>query len=379
MAKSISVRDEDENSNRLFTPRRSRTLAVLVALLVGLVVCTFLTVPFLPALTWALVLAVMFQPLHRRVKSRFRYPDAAAAATVAIRRVKSRFRYPDAAAAATVAIAVFVVAVPLTFMAERLVNEAAKGAKIIEEALRSGTWRDALANYPRLAPAVVWIETQLDLAGIAGSATSWLTNFSASFVRGSVAQIIDAVLTFYFLFYFMRDGRQVLAALKEHSPLSEQDMNRLFTRVHETVHAVVFGTVAVAAVQGAMGGLMFWLLGLPAPVVWGLAMGLLAVVPVLGAFIVWLPAALSLALSGEWGKALILAGWGAGVVATIDNLLYPIFVGDRLKLHTLTAFMSMIGGIIVFGSAGLVIGPVAFTVTLLLLDIWRQHNTEPRA
>ncbi|MDX0456602.1 AI-2E family transporter [Sinorhizobium medicae] len=359
MAKSISVRDEDENSNRLFTPRRSRTLAVLVALLVGLVVCTFLTVPFLPALTWALVLAVMFQPLHRRVKSRFRYPDAAAAATVAI--------------------AVFVVAVPLTFMAERLVNEAAKGAKIIEEALRSGTWRDALANYPRLAPAVVWIETQLDLAGIAGSATSWLTNFSASFVRGSVAQIIDAVLTFYFLFYFMRDGRQVLAALKEHSPLSEQDMNRLFTRVHETVHAVVFGTVAVAAVQGAMGGLMFWLLGLPAPVVWGLAMGLLAVVPVLGAFIVWLPAALSLALSGEWGKALILAGWGAGVVATIDNLLYPIFVGDRLKLHTLTAFMSMIGGIIVFGSAGLVIGPVAFTVTLLLLDIWRQHNTEPRA
>ncbi|PLU83170.1 AI-2E family transporter, partial [Sinorhizobium medicae] len=118
---------------------------------------------------------------------------------------------------------------------------------------------------------------------------------------------------------------------------------------------------------------------LPAPVVWGLAMGLLAVVPVLGAFIVWLPAALSLALSGEWGKALILAGWGAGVVATIDNLLYPIFVGDRLKLHTLTAFMSMIGGIIVFGSAGLVIGPVAFTVTLLLLDIWRQHNTEPRA
>ena len=357
MAKSVSVAEEKDAPERLLTPRRSRTLAILVALAVGLVVCYFLAVPFLPALTWALVLTVMFRPLHRRIEKRFRYPEAAAGATVAI--------------------AVFVVAVPLTFMAERLVNEAAKGAQIVEEAVRSGKWSDALANHPRLAPVVVWVETQLDLAGIAGSATSWLTNFSASFVRGSVAQIVDAILTFYFLFYFLRDGQQALGALKEYSPLSSQEMNRLFTRVNETVQAVVFGTVAVAAVQGAMGGLMFWLLGLPAPVVWGLAMGLLAVVPVLGAFIVWLPAALSLALGGEWGKALILVAWGAGVVATIDNLLYPIFVGDRLKLHTLTAFMSMIGGIIVFGSAGLVIGPVAFTVTLLLLEIWRRHNSNP--
>ncbi len=282
MTKSVSVGEEKHAPDRLLTPRRSRTLAILVALVVGLVVCYFLAVPFLPALTWALVLTVMFRPLHRRIEKRLRYPEAAAAATVAI--------------------AAFVVAVPLTFMAERLVNEAAKGAQIVEEAVRSGTWRDALANYPRLAPVVVWIETQLDLAGIAGSATSWLTNFSASFVRGSVAQIVDAILTFYFLFYFLRDGQQALGALKEYSPLSSQEMNRLFTRVNETVQAVVFGTVAVAAVQGAMGGLMFWLLGLPAPVVWGLAMGLLAVVPVLGAFIVWLPAALSLALGGRVGK-----------------------------------------------------------------------------
>lgn len=242
MTKSVSVGEEKHAPDRLLTPRRSRTLAILVALVVGLVVCYFLAVPFLPALTWALVLTVMFRPLHRRIEKRLRYPEAAAAATVAI--------------------AAFVVAVPLTFMAERLVNEAAKGAQIVEEAVRSGTWRDALANYPRLAPVVVWIETQLDLAGIAGSATSWLTNFSASFVRGSVAQIVDAILTFYFLFYFLRDGQQALGALKEYSPLSSQEMNRLFTRVNETVQAVVFGTVAVAAVQGAMGGLMFWLLGL---------------------------------------------------------------------------------------------------------------------
>ncbi len=356
MAKNVSAQAEREAPDQLLTARRSRAFVILVAIAAGIVVCYLLAVPFLPALTWALVLAIMFHPLHRRIAKNLRYPEIAAAATVAI--------------------AAFVVAVPLTFIAERLVNEAARGAQIVAEALRSGSWRDAIANYPRIGLILLWIETQLDLAGLAGNAATLLTNFSASLVRRSVAQIIDAVLTFYFLFYFLRDGREALNMLKNFSPLTSAEMNKLFLRVTETVHAIVFGTFAIAVVQGMLGGLMFWLLGLPSPLLWGLAMGLLAMVPVLGAFIVWIPAALSLALTGEWGKALILTVWGAGVVATVDNLLYPIFVGDRLKLHTMLAFMSMIGGIIVFGPAGLVIGPVIFTVTLLLLDIWREHNKE---
>ncbi|AFL49871.1 putative PurR-regulated permease PerM [Sinorhizobium fredii] len=355
MAKDVSA-EVREAPDQLLTARRSRAFVILVAIAAGIVVCYLLALPFLPALTWALVLAIMFHPLHRRISKDLRYPEIAAAATVAI--------------------AAFIVAVPLTLIAERLVNEAARGAQIVAEALRTGSWRDTIASYPRLGLVLLWIETQLDLAGLAGNAATLLTNFSASLVRRSVAQIVDVVLTFYFLFYFLRDGREALNMLKNYSPLASAEMNKLFLRVSETVHAIVFGTFAVAVVQGMLGGLMFWLLGLPSPLLWGLAMGLLAMVPVLGAFIVWVPAALSLALTGEWGKALILTVWGAGVVATVDNLLYPMFVGDRLKLHTVLAFMSMIGGIIVFGPAGLVIGPVIFTMTLLLLDIWRAHNKE---
>ncbi|MQW88548.1 AI-2E family transporter [Sinorhizobium saheli] len=353
MAKKVS-QEATKAPDRRLTARRSRAVAMLAALAAGAVVCYLLAVPFLPALTWALVLAIMFHPLHRRLLMRLPYPALAAAMTVTI--------------------AAIIVVVPLTFVAERLVNEAANAAQIVAEALRSGNWREALASYPRIAPVLAWMEAQLDLAGFAGSAATMLTGYSASFVRGSVTQIVNAVLTFYFLFYMLRDDREALAMLKSFSPLAPEEMNRLFLCVGSTVHAVVFGTLAVAAVQGTLGGLMFWLLGLPSPLVWGLVMGLLAIMPVLGAFIVWVPAALSLALGGEWEKALVLVALGAGVVATVDNLLYPILVGERLKLHTVAAFVSMVGGIIVFGPAGVVLGPVTFTVTLLLLDIWREHD-----
>ena len=192
--------------------------------------------------------------------------------------------------------------------------------------------------------------------------------------------MIGFCLTFYLLFYFLRDRRAALQSLKSFSPLSGPEMNRLFGRVGDTIHATVYGTLAVSAVQGLLGGLMFWGLGLPVPLLWGVVMGLLAVVPVLGAFVVWIPAALFLALEGSWGKALILTLWGGGVVAGIDNLLYPILVGNRLKMHTVLAFISVVGGLIVFGPSGLILGPVTLTFTLVLLETWRSRTeAEPHA
>jgi predicted PurR-regulated permease PerM len=105
-------------------------------------------------------------------------------------------------------------------------------------------------------------------------------------------------------------------------------------------------------------------------------MALLAVVPVLGAFVVWIPAALFLALEGSWGKALILTLWGMLVVGTIDNLLRPLLVGNRLKLHTVLAFMSVVGGLILFGPAGLILGPVALTFTMVLLETWPSRTNQ---
>lgn len=107
-------------------------------------------------------------------------------------------------------------------------------------------------------------------------------------------------------------------------PLTKPETEQVLRRVAETVHATVYGPLAVAAVQGTLGGLMFWALGLPTPLLWGLVMGLLSIVPVLGALIVWIPAAILLLMEGSWVRGLILAAWGGLVVGRIDNVLRPM-------------------------------------------------------
>jgi predicted PurR-regulated permease PerM len=195
-------------------------------------------------------------------------------------------------------------------------------------------------------------------------------------VQGSVVQLISVLLMFYFLFFFLRDRRKVVKSLRWLSPLPEPTTDQIRRRVVETIQAIFYGTVVVAVVQGTLGGLMFWWLGLAAPLLWGIMMGLLAIVPVLGASIIWLPAAIFLALEGSWGKAIVLTLWGSIVVGGIDNLLYPMLVGNRLKMHTAVAFIAVVGGLLVYGPSGVILGPVAVAVTISLLEYWHSRNVE---
>jgi predicted PurR-regulated permease PerM len=329
-------------------------LELMAATSLGIYLCYRMALPFVPALTWALALAVLLLPVHRWLKSRVKRPNVAASVSV-------------------LAIGLIVV-VPATFMVQRLVSEAAAGADTISAKLESGEWQRILDGHPRVAPIAQQIVRQVDLPGTISTVAAWLTNATASLVRGSVIQAIEVLLTFYLLFYLLRDQHALLSSLRALSPLSEAEMDRLYHRVGDTVYATVYGTLAVAAVQGTLGGLMFWWLDLPAPLLWGLVMAVLAVIPVLGAFVIWIPAALFLVLEGNWGKALILALWGGVVVGGIDNLIYPILIGNRLKLHTVPAFMAIVGGLSVFGASGLILGPVTLTVTMLLLEIWRSRT-----
>jgi predicted PurR-regulated permease PerM len=329
-----------------------RGLVVLAMTIAGLYVCYRLIVPFLPALTWALVLTVSFLPVHRWVESKLRSPNLAATVSVIL--------------------VGLIVVVPALLLGNRLVEEAVRGALTIKAKLEPGEWLRALESNPITAVAAQWI-SEVDLPEAIEDAASWITDAGAAVIRTSASHIITILLTFYLLFYFLRDRGMALRLLRDMSPLSEMEMRELFDRVIDTVHATIYGTVAVAAVQGILSGLMFWWLALPTPVLWGFVIGLLAVVPVLGAFIVWVPAAIFLALDGSWGKAIILTVWGAVVVGGIDNLLYPVLVGNRLRLHTIPAFISIVGGILLFGPSGLILGPLAVTITIFLVGIWRTR------
>jgi predicted PurR-regulated permease PerM len=196
---------------------------------------------------------------------------------------------------------------------------------------------------------------------------------------GSLLQAVELFITFYLLFYFLRDTRAAKAMLKGWLPLTLPETEKLLRRVTETVYATVYGTIAVAAVQGSLGGLMFWALGLSTPLLWGLVMGLLSIVPLIGAFIVWIPAAMLLVVDGSWVRALILTAWGGIVVSNIDNILRPIFVGNRLRLHTIPAFISIVGGLLLFGAPGFILGPLAATMTMLMVEFWTRHDAAGQA
>ena len=335
--------------------RHVQTLVLMAATAFGIYLCCRLAAPFLPALAWALALAVLFTPFQRWLESKIK-------------------RHSLAAVVCVIVIGLIVV-VPATFVGQRLIVQAANGARLIETKVNSGDWRRALEAQPRLAPLADKITRHVDLPGAVNTLANWLTGTAGAIVKGSMVQVVGLALTFYLLFFFLRDRHAVLLAIRSLSPLSEAEMVRLFGRVGDTIYATISGTLAVASVQGLLGGLMFWWLGLSAPLLWGVVMALLAVVPVLGAFVVWIPAALFLALEGSWGKALILALWGMLVVGTIDNVLRPTLVGNRLKLHSVLVFISVVGGVMLFGPAGLILGPVALTVTTVLLETWRTQNT----
>ena len=201
---------------------------------------------------------------------------------------------------------------------------------------------------------------------------------STSLLRSSFGQLVNIVLTFYLFFFFLRDRKAIMSGLGDLTSLTEAETKYVVDRCSDTIHATVFGTLVVAAAQGVLSGLMFWWLDLPVPLFWGTVMGLLAIVPVLGAFVIWVPAAIFLALEGHWGKAIILTVWGGIIVASVDNLLYPMLVSNRLKLHIVPTLVATIGGIIVFGASGIILGPTIFAVTLALLKILKdtlaRHN-----
>lgn len=330
------------------------TLVMLAITLIALYLCFRMLVPFLSALAWALALAVLVMPLHRRLEVRFKSVNLAAAVSVLV--------------------AALIVVVPVILVTSNMIDEAVVGVGRVQAQVASGDWRSLLAEYPRLTALVDWIDREFDIPGTVTAASGTLSDIAGKIVKGSLQQAVELLLIFYFLFYFLRDRRAALISIRFRSPLSTPQMARLFERVADTLHATLYGTFSVAMVQGALGGLMFWALGLPAPLLWGVVMGLLAIVPVLGAFLIWIPAAAFLLLTGHPLQALILAAWGTIVVGGIDNVLYPILVGNRLHMHSVLAFIAIVGGLFVFGAAGLILGPVILTTTTVLLEVWRNPD-----
>lgn len=331
---------------------------VLVAVLVAVTVlvlwlCWLMTEPFVPALTWAVVLAVIAHPWHERILARMP-------------------RWPNAAAIIAVVTVNVAIAIPALFIAREVVNEAIAGADTLQRLTDVERWKRVFDPFPRLAPLQEWLGSNMNLkAGVPGGAGG-VANVQA--VLAGVSEFaMTTLITFFLLFFFLRDKWRILEALQGMVPLAPAETAQVTQKMRDMIGAVVYGTLTVAFVQGTLGGAMFWWLGLPAPLLWGAVMALVAVLPLFGAALVWAPAALFLLVDGHWEKALMLALWGGIVIGLIDNILLPILMRNRLAMHTVPVFIAAMGGLFAFGATGIVLGPMVLALALALLDVWRRR------
>jgi predicted PurR-regulated permease PerM len=340
----------------------ARSLALTFALGVALYICWSMVQPFMNVLLWAAVLAVLFQPVHRRLLARIGSPTATAALS-------------------TILVLVTILA-PTTFITVAVVGELGRIAGNLE----AGEIHRAIEQSSMAQRVLGWLSPYVDVQQLQApdvllqrlqAFSGALANRTVGVVGGVLATLVQTVLVIFTLFYLFRDGDSMREALYDVLPLERSQAGDVFVRTRDVITASVFGVIVIAGIQGVLGGVVFWALGLPSPLLWGVVMFFLSMIPMAGAFLVWAPAALFLAVSGEWGRAVFLVAWGVLVVGSIDNFLSPRLVGKRACMHELLIFFSVLGGVQVFGVLGLVLGPVMVAVTLALLDVVRQANRPP--
>jgi predicted PurR-regulated permease PerM len=199
------------------------------------------------------------------------------------------------------------------------------------------------------------------------------------FVSGLGGWLFQGGAALFTLFFMLRDGSGLVKMVEWLIPLDATYTERLVERAREVTYATMYGNVAVAIVQGVLVGAAFWILALPAAVLWGTVAAVLSLLPVVGAPLVWVPAGVLLLLHGQVGRGLALLLFGFIVVSSVDNLLRAVLVSDRAQLHPLIVFFSVLGAIVLFGAAGVLIGPVLFVVCLSLIETARLILEPPHA
>jgi predicted PurR-regulated permease PerM len=334
----------------------TRWLALVATTLLMLYLCWEMLRPFLQVVVWSALVAILFYPAHRFILARVKRP--APAATLSL------------------LLVVIVVIAPIAFVTTAVVNQAAQLANWLQATIQAMKADPEAAK--SLQAAIDAAKGYFDIDQLTDPekftpfvqrASQFLLSKSAGFVGGLVGGLISLAFTLFTLFYLFRDGEAIGRHLPSFLPLDRARSEAILERTRTTITACVYGVLVIAIIQGALGGVMFAILGLPSALLWGVVMTILSTIPMAGAAMIWAPAAAILFVAGSYTKAAVLFGWGMLVISTIDNFLRPRLVSDRANMHPLFIFFSVLGGLRAFGIVGLLIGPVVLAITIALLEV----------
>ncbi len=342
-----------------------RKVASLVCLLglaiVAFYLCYLIAKPFLGPVMIAVMLGVVFRPLHRRIQSLVYRPNLASVVSTVL---------------------VFLLAtIPLLILGAALRGELRALVQSLHDAgPESGLspylthWRDVLLQRLGSYSNLSQFDPQATLLRWAEQASRYLLSISTTVIGNLFSFALNTVVVFFTLFFFFRESARIRRTISELLPFDEEQTDRLLAGIDETIIGNLYGSLAVGITQGTFTGLAFWALGLPAPILWALVTVPASLVPLLGSAFVWAPAALVLIITGHWVKALVLLVWGAAVVGQVDVLVRPWVVGAHVKVHTLLVFFALLGGAKAFGILGIFVGPIVLSFALAVFDLLKRTD-----
>ncbi|MBF8742404.1 AI-2E family transporter [Pseudomonas guariconensis] len=337
------------------TALQNKALAVLLALVT--IAFVWILLPFYGAVFWAVILAILFAPLQRDLVLRLG-------------------RRRNLAAAVTLLVCLLIAVLPVIIISALLVQEGATIYQRIEkgELDIAGHIEGLKALLPSFAQNGLERMGMGDLEGLREKITKWamqgsqfLASQAFSFGQGTFDFLVSFGVMLYLLFFFLREGAELARKVRMAVPLPEQQKRRLQLKFSRVVRATVKGNLLVAATQGALGGLIFWVLGIPSALVWGVLMAFLSLLPAVGAAMVWAPVAAYFLATGAIIPGLVLIAFGVLVIGLVDNLLRPVLVGKDTRMPDYLILISTIGGLAVFGLNGFVIGPL---IAALFMSSW---------
>jgi len=312
--------------------------------------------PFLVPLGWAAVFAVIFHSLYKQLEQRWGRNLAAALSTAGV---------------------TFILIVPALLLMFLFVREGIDATRDMQASMAAGEFGAFNRAWGWIA-AHVAAQSTVDLPGLVRQAASKLGEYLASelgaVLRNVVLFLFELVVMLFALFYFLRDGEAIMKRIRLFLPFEEAMREKMLAEARDLIFASVTTSLVIAAVQGVLCGGAFAIVGVSSSLFWGVVMAFLSLLPVVGAWPVWIPATVWLFSTGHIVRALLLIGICGGLGATIDNILRPVLLGGRSSLNGLLVFISVLGGIAVFGVLGVVLGPIVVATAVGVLDVYSEKG-----
>ncbi len=340
-------------------------LSVLLLIVLGL---TFvITRSFLKPFAFAIILAVVFYPLHERI----------------LRWNKGR---TGTSALLSTLLLILLFGVPSFIIAVLAANEALSAAHYLSRrSVEEGGFPSLVMTLAKGPISYVgrWVDlSKYDLQAVvsanAQKVSVWLVGFGANVLSGIARFITDSLITFVVVFFFFRDGAQWAYRAGALLPLSREQVVRLYRNISDTIIANVYGILSVGVAQGVLLGVALRIIGMQSALLLGLATGFASIIPVVGSSLIWAPVTIYLLVTGSIGKGAFLLIYCIVVVSSVDNIIRPWVVGGRVELHPLVLLFFIFGGVEAFGFLGLFLGPVVASVLVAIFDILREELKEAK-